>query len=177
MILQLNSSKKGIFFTIDAILGAGIVFAAVYFASTFYVEEQPTFHVDYKSQDLLDALASANVVEIKNPYVDSLISSGDITNLDNSIIQQIVEFWVEGDISKANKTASNVSSPLIPTNNGFGVWIDGDAIYTKDVPLKKSLISSKKIVSGASKGQQTGETRSNPPTLFGPAIVEIRVWQ
>jgi hypothetical protein len=177
MILQKNSSKKGIFFTIDGILGAGIVFAAIYFASTFYIEEQPTFQVNYMSQDLLEVLASANVVEIKNPYVDSLISSGDITNLDNSVIQQIVEFWVEDDILKANLTAKNVSSPLIPTLNGFGLWIDGEAIYSRDLPLKKSLISSKKIVSGSAKGQQTGETRNNPPTLFGPAIVEVRVWQ
>ncbi len=169
--------KKGLFFTIDGILAAGIVFATIIFASSFYAEEQPTFHVSYLSQDIMDTLSAANVVEIDNDYIDSLIASGAITNLGNTVTDQIVEFWVEEDIEKANKTVSNVTASLIPGTSGFGVWIDGEAIYTRDRPITKSLASSRRIVSGVAKGQQTAETRNNPPTLFGPVIIEIRVWQ
>ena len=169
--------KKGLFFTIDGILAAGIVFATIIFASSFYAEEQPTFHVNYMSQDLMDTLSAANVQKINNKYINSLISDGTITNLDNTVLDQIVEFWAKNDISRANKTASNVTAPLIPDTSGFGVWIDNEAVYIRDKAIIKSLTSSKKIISGVAKGQQTAKTRNNPPTLFGPAVVEIRVWQ
>ena len=169
--------KKGMFFTIDGILAAGIVFATIIFASSFYAEEQPTFHISYLSQDLMDTLSAANIAEVNNGYVNSLISDGSITNLKNTVVDQIVKFWADGDINKANKTASNVTAPLIPDTSGFGVWVDNEAIYTKDKAITKSLASSKRIISGIAKGQQTAETRNNPPTLFGPVIVEIRVWQ
>ena len=169
--------KKGMFFTIDGILAAGIVFATIIFASSFYAEEQPTFHINYLSQDLMDTLSAANVVDVNNGYINSLISDGTITNLKNTVADQIVEFWVEGDITKANKTASNITEPLVPDTSGFGVWIDNEAIYTRDRNITKSLMSSKKIISGIAKGQQTAETRNNPPTLFGPVVIEIRVWQ
>ena len=169
--------KKGMFFTIDGILAAGIVFSTIIFASSFYAEEQPTFHISYLSQDLMDTLSAANVVDVNNGYINSLISDGTITNLKNTVADQIVEFWVEGDITKANKTASNITEPLVPDTSGFGVWIDNEAIYTRDRNITKSLMSSKKIISGIAKGQQTAETRNNPPTLFGPVVIEIRVWQ
>ena len=169
--------KKGMFFTIDGILAAGIVFSTIIFASSFYAEEQPTFHISYLSQDLIDTLSAANVVDVNNGYVNSLISDESITNLKNTVMDQIVEFWVEGEVNKANKTASNVTEPLVPDTSGFSILIDEETIYSRDKPITKSLASSKKIVSGVAKGQQTAETRNNPPTLFGPVIVEIRVWQ
>lgn len=169
--------KKGLFFTIDGILAAGIVFSTIIFASSFYAEEQPTFHVSYMSKDLMGTLSAANVQEIDNKYINSLISDGTITNLGNTVLDQIVEFWADNDIARANKTASNVTAPLIPDTSGFGVWIDNEAIYTRDKAITKSLMSSKKIISGIAKGRQTAETRNNPPTLFGPVVIEIRVWQ
>jgi len=169
--------KKGLFFTIDSILAAGIVFATIIFASSFYAEEQPTFHINYLSQDLMDTMSAANVADVNNGYINSLISDGTITNLKNTVADQIVEFWVEGDINRANKTASNVTEPLVPDASGFSMLIDEETIYSRDRPLTKSLVASKRIVSGVAKGQQTAETRKNPPTLFGPVIIEIRVWQ
>jgi len=169
--------KKGLFFTIDSILAAGIVFATIIFASSFYAEEQPIFHVSYMSKDLIDTLSAANVQDISNGYIDSLISDGTITNLDNTVLDQIVEFWANNNMERANKTASNVTAPLVPDTYGFSILIDDETIYSRDKPIAKSLASSKKIISGVAKGQQTAQTRNNPPKLFGPVIVEIRAWQ
>jgi len=169
--------KKGMFFTIDGILAAGIVFATIIFASSFYAEEQPTFHVSYMSKDLIDTLSAANVQEINNEYINSLIGDGTITNLDNTVLDQIVEFWADNDLARANKTASNVTIPLVHNTYGYSILVDDETIYSRDKPIVKSLTSSKKMISGIAKGQQTAETRNNPPNLFGPVIVEIRVWQ
>jgi len=169
--------KKGVFFTIDSILAAGIIFIVILYASSSYVKEQPNFNLIFLSQDITKTLSTLTVKEIDNEYINERISSGDITNLDNTILEQLAEFWADDQMAFANRTASNVTDLLIPDTLGYGLWIDNEAIYTRDIPIKKSLVSSKKIISGVAKGKTTGETRKNPPTLLGPVVVEARVWQ
>ena len=169
--------KKGVFFTIDSILAAGIIFIVILYASSSYVKGQPSFNLNYLSQDITKTLSTLTVKEIDNEYINERISSGDITNLDNTILEQLAEFWADDQMVFANRTASNVTELLISDTMGYGLWIDNEAIYTRDMPIKKSLVSSKKIISGIAKSQTTGETRKNPPTLLGPVIVEVRVWQ
>lgn len=169
--------KKGVFFTIDSIIAAGIIFIVIISTSSSYVKEQPSFQINYISQDVISILSALNVVEANNEYINERIAGGDIENMDNTILEQIAEFWAEGQSEYANKTTSNVTGLFIPNTMSFGVWIDNEAVYTRDGAITKSLISSKKIISGIAKGQQTAETRENPPTLFGPVVVEVRVWQ
>jgi len=177
--MAMKKLKKGIFFTIDGILAAGIIFTVILFSSSFYVKEQPSFHLNYLSQDLIKTLSTLNVVEINNVYINGLIDNNDIkgSELENTVLEQIAEFWAAGDLDKAGRVASNVTDLFVPSNMGFGLWIDQEVIYTRDIPLKKSLISSKKIISGVEKGKTGGLTRKKPPTLFGPVVAEVRVWQ
>ncbi|MCH8067002.1 MAG: hypothetical protein IIC69_00285 [Nanoarchaeota archaeon] len=173
----MGMNRKGFFFTIDSILAGGIILITIIFASSFYLSEQPIFHLNYLSQDIVRTLSTLNVVEIDNQYINERISSGDITNLDNNVLEQIAEFWADNNLEYANKTMSNVTDLFIPNTMGFGLWIDNEAIYTRDRPIEKSLVSSKKILSGFEKGKSGGLTRINPPTLLGPIIIEVRVWQ
>ena len=170
--------KKGVFFTIDSILAAGIILLTIIFASSSYLREQPSFHLNYLSQDLIKTLSGLTVEEIDNEYLNSLNPSD--VNEDNTVLDQIVEFWAADTEEKrewANKIVSNVTEPFVANITGFGVWIDNETIYKRDVPLTKSLISSKRIVSGVAKGETTSETRKYPPTLFGPVVFEVRAWQ
>lgn len=171
-------NRKGFFFTIDSILAAGIILIVILLTSSNYIEEQPSFHLNYLSQDSIRTLSTLTVEEIDNGYINSLIDNGDIKNKDNTVLEQIAEFWADDNLDLANKTASNVTQFLVTNTIGFGLWIENEAIYTRDIPIKKALVSSKKILSGIEKGQSSGsETRKNPPTLLGPIVIEVRVWQ
>ena len=169
--------KKGMFFTIDSIVAAGIILSVILFASSFYVKEQPNFYLNYLSQDLIRILSTLTVEEIDNEYINDRIAGGDIENLDNTVLEQVIEFWADDELEYANKTTSNVTDLLVPDIIGFGVWIDNETIYQRDMPIEESLVLSKKIVSGTAKGGSWGKTRQNPPTLLGPVIVEVRVWR
>ena len=170
--------KKGVFFTIDSILGAGIILAVIIFTSSLYVEEQPSFHLDYLSQDLARTLSAITVKETNNEYLNSLIADGTIKNTNNTVLEQIGEFWASDQSVFANKTVANVTKNLVSNITGIGIWIDNDPIYDNGIQVKMSLTSSKILISGIKKGQSSAPfTRSNPPTLWGPAIAEVRVWQ
>ena len=169
--------KRGIFFTIDSIIATGIILTAVLLATSIYTQEQKTFHLNYLSQDLANSLSILKVKDTDNGYIKSLIADGTIKNKDNTILEQIADFWANSQLDFANKTASNITEPLVAANIGFGIWINNEAIYTRDIPLKKSLVSSKTLVSGFMKGQSTAYSRQNPPKLYEPIIIEVRVWQ
>lgn len=170
--------KKGVFFTIDSIIGAGIILAVIIFTSSIYAKETPSFHLNYLSQDLIRTLSILTVKEVDNEYLNSLIVDGTIKNTNNTILEQIGEFWAADQIVFANKTVANVTQNLVPNITGMGIWIDNDLIYKNDLPVKRSLIASKMPISGIKKGEASlPHTRKNPPTLWGPAIAEVRVWQ
>lgn len=175
---KFKSMKKGVFFTIDSILGAGIILAVIIFTSSLYAKDVPNFHLSYMSQDLIRTLSTVTVKEVDNGYLNSLIGDGTITNTNNTVLEQIGEFWAAGQIDFANKTAANVTKNLVSNITGMGIWIDNDLIYKNDLPIKRSLISSKIPISGVKKGEAISPyTRKNPPTLWGPAIAEVRIWQ
>jgi len=170
-------NKKGIYFTLDSIIAGTIVIVIILLTSSFYIKEQPSVHLNYLSQDLIKTLSTLNVEEIDNEYINSLIADQTITNLDNTILEQIAEFWADDELVLANRTASNVTELWVSNVTGVGIWINNETIYNNNISLKKSLISTKKIISGIEKGQTSVSTRKNPPTLWGPVIVEVRVWQ
>ena len=172
-----NKLKKGVYFTIDSVIAGGIILIVLVLASSFYVKEQSSTHLNFLSQDLTMVLSTLTVEEIDNAYINERISSGDITNLKNTVLEQIGEFWADNEIEFANKTIQNATEPFISNITGFGMWINNESVYQRSMPIKKSLVSNKKIISGIAKGKTSGETRQNPPALWGPAIIEVRVWE
>ena len=173
---KLKQMKKAVYFTMDSIIAGGIVLIAIILTSSFYIEEQSNAQLDYLSQDLIGVLGGIAAKDIDNSYIKSLIDDGTITNADNTILEQIGEFWADSRTDLANKIASNVTDPFILENTGFGICINDEVIYERNIQIKKSLVSNKKIISGIAKGQTSLNTRQKPPTLW-IATAEARVWQ
>ncbi|MBI2657301.1 VWA domain-containing protein [Candidatus Woesearchaeota archaeon] len=147
--------KKGVFFTIDALLASGIIIVAVLLVSNFYSEEQQTVNVNYASQDLVRVFSTMTVGEANNDYVKGLISSGQITGTNNTILEQIGDFWADDEIGLARNLTANLSDAIIPKNYGFSVLVNGEEIYSRNMSVKRSLVSSRKLITGIAKAKPT----------------------
>jgi hypothetical protein len=147
--------KKGVFFTIDALLASGIVIVAVLLVSNFYSQEQQTANVNYASQDLVRVFSTMTVGEANNDYAKALISSGQIINVNNTILEQVGDFWANNEIGLARNLTANLSDAIIPSNYGFSVLVNGEEIYSRNVSVKKTLVSSRKLISGIAKAKPT----------------------
>lgn len=169
-------TKKGMFFILDSMIAITIFLVMIVFVNNFYFEKSSSIHLNYIAQDMISVLESMPVSEINNEYIRDLIKDGNIVNLNNSVLEQVTEFWANGDIIFANKTINNVSINLISNITGFGVWIDDEAVYNRNITISKSLVSEKRIISGYTKGNALGRTRVNPPNLY-LATAEVRVWE
>ena len=70
--------RKGIFFTIDALLASGIIILSILLLFGFYSSKPETTSINYASHDIVSILSTMKVGELNNEYTQSLIVSGDI---------------------------------------------------------------------------------------------------
>ena len=143
--------KRGVFFTVDAVLASSIIVLTIIAASSFYVNEIKTETASYLSNDLIRVFTNLKISEVVNSYIEELIAEGNITRLNNTILEQIGEFWSESNMEQASAFAMSVTEDLIPARFGIGIWVDNELIYSRDRPVTKGLVSSRKIISGIAK--------------------------
>ena len=147
--------KKAIFFTIDALLASGIVIIAILLVANFYSSEQRSVNVNYASQDLVRVFSTMTVGEVTNNYVKSLITLGEITNTNNTILEQIGDFWAEEKIELAKNFTKNLTEDIFPSQYGFSILVNGEEIHSRSLPVKRVLVSSRKIITGIAKAKPT----------------------
>ena len=147
--------KKAMFFTMDSLLAAGIIVLSIALVSNFYISEQQNTNINYASQDIVRVFSSMKIGEVDNSYARELIATGKITNLNKTLMEQIGDFWAEGEVGIAMNLSRNLTGDIVPKNYGFSLVIDGEEIYTHNISLQKSLVSSRKIISGITKAKPT----------------------
>ncbi len=147
--------KKAVFFTIDSVLASGIIIVAVLLVANFYSVEQQKSNLNYASQDIVRVFSTMVVGQVNNDYINSLISSGLIANVNNTIIEQIGEFWADGNADLAKNFTRNLTEDIIPGIFGFSILVNGEEIYSRNTPSIRALVSSRKLVSGIAKAKPT----------------------
>jgi hypothetical protein len=103
MALKKMVSRKGFFFTFDALLASVILLGMLMLITRYYMSSHETTHISYLSQDLVSALNTLKVGEVQNSWIAGKISEGNITNLNYSITEQMGQFWAEGQAGLANE--------------------------------------------------------------------------
>jgi hypothetical protein len=139
---------KAMFFTGDALIAAFLVVGALIAASSFYVHESEREDVSFFAKDIVNILNNIKVGEINNSFVRSLIQDGNITNLNNSLLETIGVFWAEDRFLLANDFVQNTIGPLIPQSLSIAIYAGSDPLYVLNRSSTRSVASFKKFVSG-----------------------------
>ena len=159
--------KKGYFFTLDAMISMGILVLGSMLIFSAYTRLPSQTQASELAQGTMEFLSSTKIKDLNNEYVGIggiLWNAGNITNGDNTLLQQMGQFYYE------------VRVPLIPGQFRLEFWIDSRMVYPKEADRQHNasknsttiLIPSKKIVYGT-----IGESAE----LFGPYEAEALVWQ
>ncbi len=140
---------RGIFFTVDAIFAAALLLLVLLLLPGFGGGEVPLIQTSYEASDGINLMAELKVSELTSAYVTSLIASGIITNANNSVLEQVGEFWAKGNITLAQNLTREVLNDLI---SQYEVVI-GDENLTGTTVGARQVIGSRRMVSGIVKGQ------------------------
>ena len=172
--------KRGFFFVLDAVLGMFILTIGVVLITSSYIKAPQPVQVGLLSDDLLNFLSNTKIKDLNNPYAGiggELWKQGTIKDEDNSLLQQIGEFYATNKPDIAEKLIQNVSKNVIPAQFRYEIWIDNTIMYPKNpsnehINSKENteiLLTSKKITFGI-----TNKTTSS---LWGPYKAEVYVWE
>ena len=180
MLKKLTLEKKGFFFILDAVLGLIIIIIGVFLISNSRVNVQPPTQVSLLSNDLLNFFSKTKIKDLNNPYAGiggELWNGGVITDQENSLLQQIGEFYATNKGGIAESFVESVSKDIVPYQYRYEVWMNGDIIYPANpspvhVQSKQStklLLTSKKITFGIVNGTLS--------KIWGPYTAEVFVWE
>ncbi len=161
--------KRGYFFTLDAFVAMGIIVVGLFVVLASYSYSPVSEQQEALGADILLSLSATKVTELNNDYVMLLITNGTITNRDNTVLQQLGEFYVNNQSSMGSKFIANISSNILPYQFGVNISINKTQAYYSGAKLRPSsryVISSKSIIFGIYNG-----------TFWGPFPADVVMWQ
>jgi hypothetical protein len=177
------SSKKGYFFILDAFIGLFVIVIGLVLIYSVFMYEPNEEQITLLSFDMMNFLSSNKISDINDQYAGPngfLYQNGNITNIDDTLIEQVAEFYHRNvtypntnTIPLIDSFISNISKETAPVNYGFIIKIENYTVYNhsgiKATNFADSVvvIPSKKIVHGI----------YNRTELFGPYICEVIVWR
>jgi hypothetical protein len=172
--------KRGYFFALDSILGLGVLVIGVFLIFSTYAFEQPKVQTSYYSEDLISYLANTKIKDINSKYSGiggTLWKNGNITNEENTLLQQIGEFYEFKNWELLSNFTNDTTKNLISLQYEFEIWLNESLVYPRDPSLEHNqsknssdlLLSSRRIVYGIL-DKRTGD-------LWGPYETEVLVWQ
>ena len=174
------TNKRGYFFLIDSILALGVLTIGTFLIFTFYMQTPSKEETTILSDNLMDFFASNRIKDVNNEYAGlggELWNLGLITNPENTLLQQVAEFYADDKQDIAEQFIAELTKNSLPLQYEFEFRMDSKLLYpqipsqehTDSKSSTKVLIPSKKIVYGIS-NKETGD-------MFGPYNAEVLVWQ
>ncbi|MDP4039653.1 MAG: VWA domain-containing protein [Candidatus Pacearchaeota archaeon] len=144
--------KRGVFFSIDALISLTIILIVIIIA--FPVSKLTIQETDLH-RDIINSLSSIKIGEIQgNEIIDGMIAQGRITNLNNSILEQIGEFYVT-NLTAAQSLAESILSEL-ETSENIRILYENTLIFQiNSTPFEeaKQIYTARQVISGIKEGE------------------------
>jgi len=172
-------NRKSYFFTLDAMMSLGILILGFTLIFSSYTNIPSNLQTSISSKDLLNFLDGTEIEELNNPYAGiggTLWQQGYINTKDNSLLQQIGEFYFSNNIIIAERFIANVTENLIPKQFKFEFWIDGNLLYPSS-PTQQHIYSKNSTNILLTSRKITYGIINDTAILFGPYEAEVLVWQ
>ncbi len=153
--MKILKNKKAIFFSTDALVALFIIMMTLL---VVYISINAGQKNTQLESDTLKVMSELKINNIDNSYVQSLISQGEITNPNNSILEQIGEFYINESIESQTMASALAEQILdeLDTNENIGIWYGTDLIASKNstpIDNAQEIILSSQTITGLQKGE------------------------
>ena len=146
-------SKKGYYFSIDALIALIIVISVIMFIGPIKNVFEPEPQIQ---EDFIKVLSSIPIKDLNNAYAQSLISAGKITDLNHSVLDQIGEFYALS-MPEANLLGEAIlNDPDLNINENIGIYLGNELIASKN-KTPYELSTNKKVARQGISGIRKGE--------------------
>ncbi len=149
--MGINIKKAGVFFSIDALIALSIVLILLLAIYPVIKTEKKSTKLTY---DLVSSLSALKVGDFDNPYARSLIEQKIINNTNNSILEQIGEFYVT-NLTLAKEFTEVILGNLTLSQN-IGIWYGTRLLASKNITpyeTAKNIETTRQIITGLKEGE------------------------
>ena len=163
-------NKRGVsFFVFDAVIAALIFFIAI---SSLLIT------IDYSNElesprtygeNLINYYTDNEIRDLDFLEIDELINNNNITNQENTILEQMLVFHENGSQDyNLGYFMSIVSQGKVPDAFGLNISIDGNNVYsrTNSIERYKSLTNIRRLAF----------TKLDDGSLYGPKSIVVSIW-
>ena len=143
--------KRGYFFSLDALIALIVIIGVILVIHPIVKQKAVEMNLQ---EDTIKVLSSIKIGEIDNSYVRQLISERKITNLNQTVLEQIGEFYAR-EMPEAEILTGDILSKLKPGEN-LGLWMNNQFMssYNKSgYENAERIWTAREIISGIEKGQ------------------------
>jgi hypothetical protein len=175
--------KGSYFFVIDAFIGSIIIITAIIIATTQFSAKSVNTATYYSAEDFLSIQETTQIRDYgytnktsdnTEDDIHKMVRVGQINNTQNTLLQQIVLFYMNGETNNA-VTMTRAIVDNTPTTSSIEVYITTPSTQTfllankTRTPYKdaNSVVSSQRIIIA----------KKNSMELYPPTIIEVRTWQ
>lgn len=116
-------NKNSQIFLLDFIFATVLIIVSI---GTFFVyyslsdPQEDLFDIVYR---LSNTMSSTQINDLNNEFVRDLFISGEVTNIDNTILQQISEFYERGETDLAKNLTQQVVSTYLIDRIGYEITL------------------------------------------------------
>lgn len=152
-----KTMKKGFYFTMDAVFAMILLIVGLILVSRFFVHVTEPAQIDAYSEDILNTLNSISLEDIDDPFIAIEQANKNITDLNESVLLKIGEYWATNQTEKAINLSKLMVEHLIPDRYGIRIRLGGDTIYLKNRTdyedgKPSDIITSRRMISGIAPG-------------------------
>jgi hypothetical protein len=174
-------NKRGAyFFVLDAFIAVSIIIATlviIFSAQSIKVEKKPALSM---AQDFMAYFANTKIRDYQGEYVYNLTIDGNITNADNTLLDQLIEFYYLNKTNPARRTDLIITKYLRETSSAVISGARSTMIYIQDKDGKTLLFNSTKSTADNSNLMVSLEKIAfksiNETFVYGPVIFEVKLW-
>jgi len=145
--------KKGLFFSIDALIAVVLILSVIILVPIFTQTEKSTTQPIYFASDIIQVLSTTGLDELTDPAIQALLNTSNISDHNRSILEQVLRFKVQGKDTQAETLLNLTLGSAVPDYYHMGIWVEGydDPIFATSQAPAQQLISSKQLISGIEK--------------------------
>jgi hypothetical protein len=175
-----NMHKRGFFFTLDAIMSLIILAVGMFlfFSAILFVPSAP--QTELIAEDTMAFLSTATIGNLNDPVAGiggTLWQQGKIDKEENTLLQQIGEFYAKSDFQTAEQFIEAVMADSIPQSHFAQIAVESQLLYPLAEPQEQAASKQNTGLLIAKTEVVFGFTNTTTFDLWGPYDVTLRVWQ
>ena len=120
----LNFKNNGQVFIIDLITASVLAVLTFGIFFTYYYFADPPESLYNDVFELSDAMATIKINDLNNDFVRDLFIAQKITDIDNTILQQISDFYMKGNLADAQNLTSELTKLYVTKKVGFQITLN-----------------------------------------------------